>query len=123
MKYNYINYLIFLFAIIVIGCSSTQSTEYNPGDGQNGWKVNVTKKAGFTDEFICTINDSTVISASFSLLGDNFEKSGTYRGKKVTMNGYKSSASTTDSNGKITSTDKYQIRVFIDSKLIDKFDF
>ncbi len=86
-------------------------------------RYQITKKASITDEFICTINDSVVVSSSFPFIGDNFEKTGTYRGKKVKMNGFKNSTITTDSEGKTQTTDKYQIRVFIDDSLVDKFDF
>ncbi len=127
MKYlisKYI-YLLFLSSTIVwlSGCSSTQSSVYKPDDGGTGWKVNVTKKAAISDEFICTINDSVIVSASFPLIGDNFEKTGKYRGKKVMMNGFRKSSSTTSSDGKVTTSDSYQIRVFIDDKQVDKFDF
>lgn len=115
-------YIIFLFLLLAIGCSSTQSTVYKSDSG-SAWKVNVTKKAAIGDEFECFINDSLVISAGFPFIGDNFEKSGQYRGKKVMMNGYKKTTTTTESNGTIKSTDTFQIRVFIDDKLIDKFDF
>lgn len=123
MKTIYINLIFIISLMILASCTSTQSTVYKPDDGGKGWKINVTKKDNFTEEFICTINDSVVIKESFPLIGDNIEKSGTYRGKKVLMNGFKNSTTTTDSNGKVTTTDKYQIRVFIDDKLVDKFDF
>lgn len=123
MKLNNFGYTIFLFLVIITGCSSTQSTVYKPEDGKEGWKVNVTKKDSFTEEFICTINDSVVIKESFPLIGDNIEKSGTYRGKKVMMNGFKNTTTSTDVNGKVITTDKYQIRVFINDVLVDKFDF
>lgn len=123
MKLNNFGYIIFLFLMIITGCSSTQSTVYKPEDGKEGWKVNVTKKDSFTGEFICTINDSVVIKESFPLIGDNIEKSGTYRGKKVMMNGFKNTTTSTDVNGKVITTDKYQIRVFINDVLVDKFDF
>ena len=123
MKLKNFGYTIFLFLVIITGCSSTQSTVYKPEDGKEGWKVNVTKKDSFTEEFICTINDSVVIKESFPLIGDNIEKSGTYRGKKVMMNGFKNTTTSTDVNGKVITTDKYQIRVFINDVLVDKFDF
>jgi len=123
MKNSIIFFFIFIVLLIVSGCSSTQSTMYKPSDGDTGWNINVTKKASITDEFICTINDSIVVSSSFPFIGDNFEKSGTYRGKKVKMNGFKNSTTSTDSDGKTQTTDKYQIRVFIDDSLVDKFDF
>ena len=123
MKLYNFGYTIFLFLVIITGCSSTQSTVYKPEDGKEGWKVNVTKKDSFTEEFICTINDSVVIKESFPLIGDNIEKSGTYRGKKVMMNGFKNTTTSTDVNGKVITTDKYQIRVFINDVLVDKFDF
>jgi len=113
----------FLLLLFITGCSSTQSSMYKPSDGGSGWKVNVVKKAGITDEFVLVINDSTVISDTFPLIGDNFEKKGTYRGKSVMMNGYRKSTNTTDSDGKVQSNDSYQIRVFIDDKQVDKFDF
>ncbi len=113
-----------LFALgYLLGCSSTQSGMYKPSDGGPGWKINVVKKASLTDEFICKINDSVVVTASFPLIGDNFEKSGKYRGKKVMMNGYKSTRTSTDINGKIQTQDTYQIRVFIDDAQVEKFDF
>lgn len=123
MKKLFTNFLVLLSLLIIAGCTTTQSTVYKPDDNGKAWKVNVTKKDNFTEEFICTINDSVVLKASFPLIGDNIEKTGTYRGKKVMMNGFKNTTTTTDSNGKVTTTDKYQIRVFIDDKLIDKFDF
>ncbi len=123
MLNRFYNYVICISILIVAGCSSTQSSIYKPEDGGKGWKVNVIKKAAINDEFICTINDSTVITASFPLIGDNFEKSGQYRGKKVMMNGYRNSSTTTDVNGNIKTNDTYQIRVFIDDKQVDKFDF
>jgi len=115
--------MIFLFLLIIIGCSSSQSTMYKPSDGGTGWKVNVIKKAAISDEFVCTINDSVVVSESFPFIGDNMQKSGTYRGKKVMMNGYRKTTTTTDSSGKISTSETFQIRVFIDDALIDKFDF
>ncbi|MEO6694799.1 MAG: hypothetical protein ABIY50_11940 [Ignavibacteria bacterium] len=120
---NYIKFTILLFAIAIAGCSSSQSTMYKPGDGGTGWKINVTKKASLGDEFVCTINDSVVISESFPLFGDNMEKSGRYRGKKVMMNGFRKTNTSTDSNGKITTSDTFQIRVFIEDAFVDKFDF
>ncbi len=63
------------------------------------------------------------MSSSFPMIGDSFEKNGTYRGKKVVMSGYRTSEEKRDVNGNVTSSDKYQIRVFIDDKLVDKFDF
>ncbi len=105
------------------GCSSTQSGMYKPSDGGPGWKINVVKKASLADEFICKINDSVVVTASFPLIGDNFEKSGKYRGKKVIMNGFRTSRTSTDVNGKAQTQDTYQIRVFIDDVQVDKFDF
>ncbi len=109
--------------LTVIGCTSSQMSMYKPSENSPGWRIDVEKKAGITDEFICKINDSAVVSSSFPLIGDNFEKQGTYRGKKVVMSGYRTSTTTTDSNGNMKSDDKYQIRVFIDDKLVDKFDF
>lgn len=114
----------FVLALIVCSCSSSQMSMYKPSDNSPGWRVDVTKKAALpTDEFICKINDSTVMSATFPMIGDSFEKQGTYRGKKVVMSGYRTSTDTRDANGNVTSSDKYQIRVFIDDKLVDKFDF
>ncbi|HMS34965.1 MAG TPA: hypothetical protein PKC91_12860 [Ignavibacteria bacterium] len=123
MKRYIYRYSFFFLLLIAVGCSSTQSSMYKPSDGGSGWKVNVVKKAGITDEFVLVINDSTVISDTFPLIGDNFEKKGTYRGKSVMMNGYRKSTNTTDSDGKVQSSDSYQIRVFIDDKQVDKFDF
>lgn len=123
MKRYIYRYSFFFLLFIAVGCSSTQSSMYKPSDGGSGWKVNVVKKAGITDEFVLVINDSTVISDTFPLIGDNFEKKGTYRGKSVMMNGYRKSTNTTDSDGKVQSSDSYQIRVFIDDKQVDKFDF
>lgn len=123
MKRSIYGKLFFLLLLFVIGCTSTQSSMYKPSDGGSGWKVNVVKKAGITDEFVLVINDSTVISDTFPLIGDNFEKKGTYRGKSVMMNGYRKSTTTTDPNGTTKSNDSYQIRVFIDDKQVDKFDF
>lgn len=123
MKNLLLSFFICFLLFILTGCSSTQSTMYKPSDGDTGWNINVTKKANITDEFICTINDSVVVSSSFPFIGDNFEKTGTYRGKKVKMNGFRNSTTITDSNGKSQTTDKYQIRVFIDDSLVDKFDF
>lgn len=123
MRYIISTCAIVTVAIIFSACSSTQSSYYKPGDSGTGWKVNVTKKGGLPDEFICTINDSTVCKGSFPFIGDNFETRGTYRGKQVIMNGFRTSKETTDSNGNKTTEDKYQIRVFIDDKQVDKFDF
>lgn len=110
-------------AAVLYACSSTQMSMYKPSDNSPGWRVDVTKKGGIPDEFICKINDSTVMSSSFPMIGDSFEKNGTYRGKKVVMSGYRTSEEKRDVNGNVTSSDKYQIRVFIDDKLVDKFDF
>lgn len=115
--------VLFIVCCFYFSCSSTQSSYYTPSDGGTGWKVNVIKKDGITDEFICKINDSTIMSSTFPMIGDSFEKSGQYRGRKVIMNGYRNSKTTTDSEGKVSNTDTYQIRVFIDDKLVDKFDF
>ncbi len=123
MKKININYTIFVLFLLIVGCTSTQTSYYKPSSDGPGWKINVVKKASISDEFICTINDSVVVKDSFPFIGDNFEKTGSYRGKKVVMNGFKTSNTTTDSNGKVQSTDKYQIRVFIDDVEVDKFDF
>ncbi len=127
MQNRIITYSFFLFLLTAFawfsGCSSSQSSMYKPSDGGTGWRVNVTKKPGISDEFICTINDSVVVKDSFPLIGDNFEISGQYRGRKVMMNGYRKSINTTESNGNVKSEDSYQIRVFIDDKQVDKFDF
>lgn len=109
--------------LLSAGCSSTQSSMYKPGDGESGWKVDVVKKDGLTEEFICKINGTTVMSSSFPLIGDNFEKSGKYKGKNVLMNGYKNSTTTVGADGKTQNKDTFQIRVFIDDQLVDKFDF
>lgn len=116
--------LVSLFILLgyLWSCSSTQSSMYKPDNGP-GWKVNVIKKASLADEFVCMINDSVVITASFPFIGDNFEKTGQYRGKKVMMNGYKTSRTSTDASGNVRTQDTYQIRVFIDDKQVDKFDF
>ena len=123
MRLTLLASVFFVFLISLIGCSSSQMSMYKPSDSSPGWRIDVEKKAGFTDEFICKINDSAVVSSSFPMIGDSFEKHGTYRGKKVVMSGYRTSTTTTDSNGNMKSDDKYQIRVFIDDKLVDKFDF
>jgi len=123
MKKSFCKFSFLLFLLLAAGCSSTQSGMYKPPDSNTGWKINVTKKPSITDEFILTINDSVVITDTFPLIGDNFEKTGTYRGKKVMMNGFRKSSSTTDSNGNTKSEDSYQIRVFIDDVQVDKFDF
>lgn len=123
MKKLFYCYAFFMLLLIAVGCSSSQSTMYKPSDESEAWKVNVIKKPSITEEFVCTINDSVVIRESFPLFGDNIEKSGKYRGKKVMMNGFRKSTTTIDSNGKTQSHDSYQIRVFIDDVLIDKFDF
>lgn len=114
---------LFFLLCYLWGCSSTQSSMYKPSDGGPGWKINVVKKASLADEFVCMINDSVVITASFPFIGDNFEKSGKYQGKKVMMNGFKTSRTSTDVNGKVQTQDIYQIRVFIDDVQVDKFDF
>lgn len=116
-------YLTVLFLLTIIGCSSTQSSVYKPPDGGTAWKVNVIKKAGITDEFVCSINGTDVLSASFPMIGDNFEKTGEYKGKKVMMNGYRKSTTSKDASGNTVSNDSYQIRVFIDDTEVDKFDF
>ncbi len=116
------NYTTFLFLLFIFGCSSSQSSMYKPSDGGTGWQVNVVKKASITEEFVCTINDSIVIKESFPFIGDNFEKTGQYRGKKVLMNGYRKSNTSTDSKGNVQTHNSYQIRVFIDDVLVDKFD-
>ncbi len=123
MKSIITTFAIFFLATMICACSSTQTSYYKPGDGGTGWKVNVTKKGGIPDEFICTVNDSVVCKDSFPLIGDNFSKQGSYRGKKVIMNGFRTSSEKKDSNGNNVSEDKYQIRVFIDDKEVDKFDF
>ncbi len=123
MKSNLITAAVFTLLLFIFGCSSSQMSMYKPSDSSPGWRIDVEKKAGFTDEFICKINDSAVVSSSFPIIGDNFEKQGTYRGKKVVMSGYRTSTNTTEANGNVKSEDKYQIRVFIDDKLVDKFDF
>ncbi|HMS64036.1 MAG TPA: hypothetical protein PKD83_02145 [Ignavibacteria bacterium] len=118
---NLIKCFIMILFLSISGCSSTQSTVYKEGD--ETWKVNVVKKAALNEEFICTINGTEVLKDSFPLIGDNFQKSGSYKGKKIMMNGYRTSSTSKDVNGNVQSTDTYQIRVFIDDKLIDKFDF
>ncbi|MEO8666843.1 MAG: hypothetical protein ABI462_15235 [Ignavibacteria bacterium] len=123
MKHFLLKYKILLFLLFIAGCSSTQTTMYEPSDGGKGWQINVIKKPGITDEFVCTINGTTVLSDSFPLIGDNISKTGDYKGKKVMMNGFRTSSTTKDANGNMVSNDSYQIRVFIDNKLIDKFDF
>ncbi len=96
---------------------------YKPSDGGDGWQVNVIKKAAITDEFVCTINGTTVIKESFPLIGDNFSKKGEYRGKKIMMNGYRTSTTSKDTSGNTQTKESYQIRVFIDDVQVDKFDF
>ncbi len=123
LKNLILRYKIFICLLFIIGCSSTQSSIYKPSDGGEGWQVNVIKKAGITDEFICTINGTIVISESFPLIGDNFSKKGDYRGKKVLMNGYRTSSTSKDSSGNTQTKESYQIRVFIDDVQVDKFDF
>lgn len=123
MKCKRVKHILFLYLLVLIGCSSSQSSIYKPDDSSSGWKVKVIKKAAINDEFVCTINDSTVVSASFPFIGDNFEKTGMYRGKKVMMNGYRNSTTSKDSNGNTQTNNSYQIRVFIDDKQVDKFDF
>ena len=121
MKQLFLKYKILIFLLFIAGCSSTQTTMYK--DGDQSWQVNVIKKPGLTDEFVCTINGTTVLSESFPMIGDNISKSGEYKGKKVLMNGFRTSSTQKDANGTVTSHDSYQIRVFINDTLIDKFDF
>lgn len=123
MKVNFQLCFVFAFLLLIIGCSSSQMSMYKPSDNSPGWRIDVEKKAGITDEFICKINDTAVVSSSFPLIGDSFEKQGMFRGKKVLMSGYRTSSTITEGNGTIKTEDKYQIRVFIDDKLVDKFDF
>ena len=123
MQFPVLKYILFLFLLVIIGCSSTQSSIYKPSDGGEGWQVNVIKKAAINDEFVCTINGTTVVSESFPLIGDNFSKTGEYRGKKVLMNGFRTSTTNRDANGNMTTNNTYQIRVFIDDVQVDKFDF
>ncbi|MBS1516516.1 MAG: hypothetical protein JSS91_00335 [Bacteroidetes bacterium] len=123
MKTVSANLILLITLIFMTGCSSSQSTMYKPGDGEEGWKIDVTKKDGLTEEFICKINGTNVMSASFPFLGDNFEKTAKYKGKKVVMNGYKSTGTTVGADGKVQNKNTFQIRVFIDDQLVDKFDF
>ena len=123
MKINFQLCFVFASLLLIIGCSSSQMSMYKPSDNSPGWRIDVEKKAGITDEFICKINDTAVVSSSFPLIGDSFEKQGMFRGKKVLMSGYRTSSTITEGNGNIKTEDKYQIRVFIDDKLVDKFDF
>lgn len=123
MKVNFQPSIVFAFLLLIIGCSSSQMSMYKPTDNSPGWRIDVEKKAAISDEFICKVNDSVVVSSSFPMIGDSFEKQGTYRGKKVLMSGHRTSSTITEGNGNIRTEDKYQIRVFIDDKLVDKFDF
>jgi hypothetical protein len=113
----------FLIVIVLLaGCTSTQFTMYKPSDSAPGWRITVDKKP-IGEVFLCSINDSLVIEESFGLFSNNFEKDGTYSGKPVKMSGFRTTHSTTDSKGAVTTTSTYQIRVFIDEREVGKFDF
>lgn len=114
--------LIAATATLLTACSSTQFTLYKPSESEPAWRITVVKEP-ITDHFVCSINDSVVVEESFSLFGNNFEKDGSYRGKKVKLGGYRTAHTGIDSEGHITVSHTYQIRVFIDDREIGKFDF
>ena len=114
--------IIIAFVIILYACSSSQFTMYKADNDSSAWKVKVTKKP-VVDAFTCTINDSVVVEDSFGLFESNFEKDGTYNGKKVKMSGHKTDNSIIINNGTIIIDCKYQVRVFIDEQEVTKFDF
>ena len=114
--------LIAATAALLMACASTQFTLYKPSESEPGWRVTVVKEP-ITNKFVCSINDSVVVEESFSLFSNNFEKDGSYRGKKVKMGGYRTAHTSTGSDGQITVSHTYQIRVFIDDREIVKFDF
>ncbi len=109
-------------ATMLIACASTQFTLYKPSESEPAWRVTVVKE-GINNNFVCSINESMVVEGSFGLFVDNFEEDGSYQGKKVKMSGYRTSHMSTGSEGKITTSHTYQIRVFIDESEIGKFDF
>ena len=113
--------LIVATATLLTACSSTQFTLYKPSESEPGWRVTVVKEP--IGKFVCSINDSVVVEESFRGFSNNFEKDGSYRGKKVKMGGYRTAHTSTGSGGQITSSHTYQIRVFIDDREIGKFDF
>ncbi|MBL8007159.1 MAG: hypothetical protein JNJ56_06475 [Ignavibacteria bacterium] len=128
MNRSYCKILIFIFILIMTGCSSSvQMSSYIPSEGGDAWRINVFEKSSITKfmpEYICEINDSVVIKESFPVSGGkSFVKKGKYRGKLVEMNGFKISASATDKDGTVFYKNTYSIRILIDHVLIDIFEF
>ena len=111
-----------ILAFLIAACSSSQFTLYKPTENDPGWRITVSKKP-ITNVFVCLINDSSVVEESFGLFSNNFEKDGTFRGKKIKLAGYRTAYTKTGYDGKPTIDYTYQIRVFIDDKEITKFDY
>ena len=116
------SFLIVVLAFILVACSSSQFTLYKATEDGPAWRVSVIKKP-ILNTFVCVINDTEVMDDYFGLFSNNFEKDGTYQGKKIKMAGYRTPFTTIGYDGKVTTDYKYQVRVFIDDKEVTKFDF
>lgn len=115
-------FIIAVLVLMLVACSSSQFTLYKATEEGPAWRVSVIKKP-ILNTFVCVINDTEVIDDSFGLFNNNFEKDGTFQGKRIKMAGYRTQFTTTGYDGKVTTDYKYQVRVFIDDKEITKFDF
>jgi len=113
-----------LFVLVFAACSASQFTYYTSSNEEPPWRITVEKNPW--ESFACIINDSTVIEGSFPLVGfsyDSFEKDGEYGGRMIKMSGFRKTHETFDANGSKTTTNTYQIRIFIDNEEIAVFNF
>lgn len=78
MKRFFVGVLIF----IVLACSSSQFTLFKATEDGPAWRISVIKKP-ILNTFVCVINDTEVMDDYFGLFSNNFEKDGTYQGKKI----------------------------------------
>jgi len=114
-------YIILLTILVFAACSSSQFTLYKPSEDEPAWRISVEKDAW--EKFVCSIDDSAVVEESFSFLRSNFEKDGSYGGKNIKMSGFRITNSNTDSDGNVSFTNTYQIRIFIDEEEVGYFAF
>ena len=109
-------YSILIFVLMLMSCSTSQFTMYKPSNETQGWKIEVEK---LSNTFTLKIDGVQVIEQSYNFLGSQFEASGSYKGKKVQISGYRTMSQ--GFNGVMITHD--QVRVIIDDTEVTKFDF
>lgn len=108
--------MVFIWAIIVAACTSSQFATYRPaGSTEAAWQIDVLHKSGVTQNFKVVINDSTVIDDDANFLTGNAEAKGIYRDKEVKL--------LVTYSKSFFGGEKFTAMVFISNELAAKFEF